>query len=99
MASDKLPFEAYRGEDDYIFASYAHADSSTVYEELARLNNQGFNLWFDEGITPSSRWSDELAGAIDRSAVFLVAPGDGASCWPINALTEISSTLPVVSNA
>jgi TolB-like protein/cytochrome c-type biogenesis protein CcmH/NrfG len=71
MASDKLPFEAYRGEDDYIFASYSHADSSAVYRELIRLNGEGFNLWYDEGITPTHRWTDELATAIDGCSLFL----------------------------
>jgi TolB-like protein/Flp pilus assembly protein TadD len=100
MASDKLPFEAYRGEDGYIFASYAHADSSTVYEELARLNSEGFNLWFDEGITPSSRWSDELAGAIDRSSVFLafITPRFVASRNCINEIEfALSRGIPIVA--
>jgi hypothetical protein len=71
IAAEKLPFEAYRGEDKYIFVSYAHEDSSLVYPELTRLHDQGFNLWYDEGIRPTSRWTDELANAIDRSSVFL----------------------------
>ena len=100
MASDKLPFEAYRGEDSYIFASYAHADSSAVYEELARLNDQGFNLWYDEGITPSTRWSDELAGAIDRGAVFLafITPRFVASQNCINEIEfALSRGIPILA--
>jgi TolB-like protein/Tfp pilus assembly protein PilF len=100
MASDKLPFEAYRGEDDYVFASYAHADSSAVYKELARLNDQGFNLWYDEGITPSTRWSDELAGAIDRGAVFLafITPRFVASQNCINEIEfALSRGIPIVA--
>ena len=100
MASDTLPFEAYRGDGDYIFASYAHADSSEVYRELIRLNGEGFNLWYDEGITPSTRWSEELAGAIDRSAVFLafITPNFIASENCVNEIEfAFSRGIPVVA--
>lgn len=71
MASDKLPFEAYQGHGEFIFASYSHADRAGVYEELIHLKAEGFNLWYDEGITPAHRWSEELADAIDGCSVFL----------------------------
>lgn len=71
MADDSLPFSAYCGDDDYIFASYSHADAATVYEELARLRDSGFNIWYDEGIEPSMRWTQQLAGAIEAASVFV----------------------------
>ncbi len=71
MADDSLPFSAYCGDDDYIFASYSHADAATVYEELARLRDSGFNIWYDEGIEPSMRWTQQLAGAIEGASVFV----------------------------
>ena len=39
------PFLAYKGEEPYIFASYAHAE---VYPELTRLRDAGFNVWYKE---------------------------------------------------
>lgn len=71
MANDSLPFSAYCGDDGYLFASYSHADASAVYAELARLNDRGFNVWYDEGIAPSMRWTQQLAGAIEASSVFV----------------------------
>jgi len=65
------PISAYRGDGPYVFVSYAHADSEVVYAELARLAGEGFNLWYDEGITPSARWTDELATAVEHCSVFL----------------------------
>ncbi len=42
-----------------------------MYSELIELERLGFNIWYDEGINPSHRWTDELAAAIDRSALFV----------------------------
>ena len=66
------PFSAYRGNGPYIFVSYSHADSSAVYEEMVRLHGAGFPIWFDEGIDPGSRWSEELAERIDACRLFLI---------------------------
>jgi len=78
---NKRPFEAYRGDAPYAFVSYAHRDSQTVYPELARLKKLGFNVWYDEGISPGSHWSDELAERINNCALFLfmVTPRSVAS--------------------
>ena len=67
-----LPFAAYRGAEPYVFVSYAHKDRQRVYDELRALHGDGLNIWYDEGISPGSRWSDELANAIDSATVFLV---------------------------
>ena len=75
------PFAAYTGEDSFIFVSYAHADDALVYPELQRLKDRGFNVWYDEGISPGSEWTDALASAIERCDVFLyfVSPRSVAS--------------------
>jgi|TARA_Y100000031_G_scaffold126240_1_gene143209 TolB-like protein len=65
------PLAAYQGDEPYIFVSYAHQDSDVVYPEIQWLHDQGFNIWFDEGISPGSRWSDELATSLKSSALFL----------------------------
>jgi DNA-binding winged helix-turn-helix (wHTH) protein/TolB-like protein len=65
------PFPAYEGQAPYVFVCYAHDDAALVYPEIVRLRNAGFNIWYDEGITPSSDWSEELAERIERCAVFL----------------------------
>ena len=47
-----LPFEAYGGDEPYVFVSYAHEDAQAVYSELGWLREQGVNVWYDEGISP-----------------------------------------------
>ncbi len=65
------PFPAYKGDDPYIFVSYAHDDAALVYAEITRLRDQGFNIWYDEGIAPGSTWSDEVALALTESKLFI----------------------------
>jgi TolB-like protein len=65
------PFAAYNGPDPYIFVSYAHDDAATVYPELMRIREAGFNIWYDEGIRPGSTWRDEVALALTQCSLFL----------------------------
>lgn len=58
-------FPAYKGEDPYVFVSYFHEDSAVVFTEIRWLKDQGFNIWYDEGISPGASWRQELADAID----------------------------------
>ena len=65
------PFPAYTGDEPYIFVSYAHADNEIVYPEIQWLRDQGFNVWYDEGISPGTVWRDELADSIEGSNLYL----------------------------
>jgi TolB-like protein len=65
------PFPAYKGDDPYIFVSYSHKDASAVFPELSRLREQGFKLWFDEGIEAGTEWREEIAQAIRSARLFL----------------------------
>lgn len=66
------PFRAYCGDEPYIFASYAHADKDRVYPELLRLHNEGYRIWYDEGITPSRNWIKVIPEAIEGCSFFLL---------------------------
>ena len=68
----RLPYPAYRGMEPFIFVSYAHLDSKRVFPEIARFNEAGYHVWYDEGIAPGSEWSEEIADALSRAAVFVV---------------------------
>ena len=67
-----LPFEAYSGNEPYIFVCYAHKDSNLVYQEIKELHNAGFRIWYDEGIGVSSEWPEEIARAVLGCSIFLV---------------------------
>ena len=62
------PFEAYVGDEPYLFASYAHLDGAVVFPELIYLRDQGYRVWYDEGIDPGNEWPEEVAkdGATPR---------------------------------
>jgi len=55
----------------YVFVCYAHDEREIVLEQIAWLRSQGFEIWFDEAIEVGSRWSEDLARAVDGCAVFL----------------------------
>ncbi len=71
------PFPAYKGEEPYVFVSYAHKDVSLVYPELTWLNNQGINIWYDEGIEAGTEWREELGQA--NSSGYWSSPTSGIS--------------------
>ena len=75
------PFPAYQGTDPYIFVSYAHTDAAIVFPELRWIREHGFNVWYDEGISPGSRWTDDLASRIRNAStvLYLVTPRSVAS--------------------
>ncbi len=68
----RLPFPAYRGEEPFIFASYAHANADIVFPEIRRLHDMGYRIWYDEGISPGSEWKEEISEALEKCALFLV---------------------------
>ena len=62
---------AYEGDEAYVFVSYSHDDDDLVHREIDWLQSQGFNVWYDEGISGASRWRDELAERIQKCHLFL----------------------------
>lgn len=70
--SMKKPFPAYRGDEPYVFISYAHADEGLVVEEISWLHDLGIHIWYDEGIEPGSEWREDLAQAIRNADLFIL---------------------------
>lgn len=69
--SPASPIRAFGGTGDYLFISYSHRDAEFVLGEIAFLNANGINTWFDEGIEPGGFWLDEIAEKITRCTGFL----------------------------
>jgi TolB-like protein len=59
----------YSGDAPYVFVCYSHEDSKAVYRQLGALQGQGLRLWYDQGISPGTRWSDELASALSGASL------------------------------
>ena len=86
------PFEAYNGTDPYVFVSYSHRDSVTVFQEIQELHQDGYRVWYDEGIDPGNEWPEEVATALSRAAMFLVFVS-GNSVASQNVRNEINFAL------
>ncbi len=63
--------KSYEGDDPYIFISYAHADAETVLPMIQKLQQDGFRLWYDEGIIGNVDWVDEIAEHLSRCHLFM----------------------------
>ena len=91
-SADVPPFEAYEGEDPYLFVSYSHQDAHLVYPEIIQLRDAGYNIWYDEGVAASNEWPEEIANAVLGCSVFLcfISPRATDS---INCRNEINLAL------
>jgi len=72
MDNTRIPFEAYKGEEPFIFVSYAHKDSDKVFPIISEFHKAGFPIWYDEGIDPGNEWPTEIANALLNCSLFIV---------------------------
>ena len=63
--------QAYRGTDPYIFVSYSHRNTKEVNYIIDRMQEDGYRVWFDEGIDPGTEWDDNIAQKIDGCSFFI----------------------------
>lgn len=68
------------GTEDFLFISYSHADTETVYEILNELELNHFRFWYDSFIRTSSGWADELALKIETCQSFVVFLSKNSVC-------------------
>ncbi len=66
----------YRGNSPYIFISYAHADSSRVFPIIETLHENGYRVWYDEGIDPGTEWPEFIAERISSCGYFIAFISD-----------------------
>lgn len=58
-------FEAYTGDEPYLFVSYSHRDTAQVYPVLDILYDNKYRLWYDESCETGNDFRDELKNKID----------------------------------
>ena len=61
----------YKGDENYIFISYSHRNIKEVLEFIEVLQNNGYNVWYDEGIDPGAEWDENIAKHIEGCAYFI----------------------------
>lgn len=65
------PLSPYKGNEPYIFISYAHRDSDRVFPIIRKLQEASYRVWYDEGVDPGTEWDDNIAGYINRCSVLI----------------------------
>ena len=81
-------FKPYEGTDSYIFVSYSHSDSESVSKILNALSQNGYRIWYDDGIEWGAEWPESIAVHLSRCTV-CVAFHSKSSLKSVNCRQEI----------
>ena len=63
--------ESYTGKEPYIFVSYSHKDSALVLPAIKALQDEGYPVWFDAGISPGSEWAADISRHLKNASLVL----------------------------
>ena len=69
--SDSLHPIPYEGKEKYIFVSYSHMDSDKVMPIVSRWIQDGFRVWYDDGISPGTEWPEVIAQHLNDCELFV----------------------------
>ena len=72
IARSKTKFDAYTGDEPYLFVSYSHRDEKVVYSILDKLHDQKYRIWYDESCETGNDFRDELRQRIVKSAAVVL---------------------------
>lgn len=74
-------FEAYTGNEPYLFISYSHRDTKLVFPILDALYDRRYRLWYDESCENGNDFRDELRTRIQNceAVVLFVSASSMAS--------------------
>ena len=59
-------------EKPFVFISYSHKDRDTVVQIIKKLYEDGWKIWYDEGLTVGDRYDETLEAHIKECAAFLL---------------------------
>ena len=66
-----IPPIPYKGEQPDIFVSYAHKDSAKVWPIIRQMQQDGYRVWYDEGIDPGTEWDENIAAHVSGCSYFI----------------------------
>lgn len=75
-------FEAYTGDEPYLFVSYSHRDSALVYPILDALYDCKYRMWYDESCETGNDFRDELRERIKKSEAVLLFVSEASMTSP-----------------
>ena len=68
---DSIEYHPYKGIDPYIFISYSHKNMVDALQIISHLQNEGYRIWYDEGIDPGTEWDENIASHIKACSIFI----------------------------
>ena len=68
----RTKFEAYTGDEPYLFVSYSHRDTAKVYPILDALYDRKYRIWYDESCENGNDFRDELRHRIEGSSAVVL---------------------------
>lgn len=87
----------------YVFISYSRHDKEFVDKLVARLREEGFNIWRDvDALQPGTEWSSAMEKALMQADVllFVASPHSASSSWCLSESAAFASRgkpiIPVV---
>lgn len=66
----------YEGKESYIFVSYSHKDAKIVWPIVKKMNQDGFRIWYDDGIHPGTEWDKIISSKIRGARCFIAFMSD-----------------------
>ena len=75
-------FEAYTGDEPYLFISYSHRDTAKVYPILDALYDKKYRIWYDESCENGNDFRDELRKRIEGSSAVVLFVSDSSMTSP-----------------
>ena len=75
-------FEAYSGDEPYLFVSYSHRDCDKVYPVLDQLHEKKYRIWYDESCENGNDFREELRVRIKECEAVLLFVSENSMMSP-----------------
>lgn len=63
----------YDGNEPYIFFSYCHEDGEQIYPIIEQMIDDGYRIWYDDGLRPGDEWPERIARMLDGCDICVAA--------------------------
>jgi hypothetical protein len=67
-----MDLNSYEGTEPYIFISYSHADTDSVYKILKVIDKEKYRFWYDDTMEIGEDFREELRSRIENCSAFLL---------------------------
>ncbi len=68
----RMDLNSYEGTEPYIFISYSHADTDSVYKILKVIDKEKYRFWYDDTMEIGEDFREELRSRIENCSAFLL---------------------------